>query len=418
MRARTGPTLVRSSAGGTYEALSHHGPALFSPTPTRKGTAVKNTKKYAAALAGVGVAATLISIAPLAHADRVDPAPISGFVAVGSDTLQDVVGALSDGTSVTGSRVRSTASGEYFASYNATGTPGIQAKIDGPTFGRPNGSGDGVKALSRSIDGAPYTSGTAGAPAAVSISGQVDIARSSSGPGSNTDANGPLVYLPFGRDALSYAYSGDQANLGNLNAATLKGIFDCTTTSVNGTTVTPVIPQAGSGTRKDFIGKIGLTENDIKTVAAGGCVQVGQEHDTQFLADGSTPFPQNAVTPISVAQWVAQNTGAANSRIGEGVKIGSPIAAAPTTGSGATVAPNKEFYDNATWGRDTYLVVEYARIDPSNAKFDAKLDNLLGETGSKLISSQSALASQAGSVKQKFGFLAPNSSTPIRAKLS
>ncbi len=379
---------------------------------------MKNTKKYAAALAGIGVAASLVAIAPVANAGRVDPAPSSAFAAVGSDTLQDVVGALSDGTSVTGSRVRSTAAGEYFASFDATGSNSITTKTGGNTFGRPNGSGDGVKALSRSIDGAPYTSGSAGGPAGVTIKDQVDIARSSSGPGANADPNGPLVYLPFGRDALSYAYSGDTAKFGSLNKDTLAGIFKCTTTELGGTPVVPVIPQAGSGTRKDFIAKIGLTENDIKTVANGGCVQVGQEHDTKHLADGVTPFPSNAVTPISVAQWVSQNTGAAESRIGAGVKIGTPTGVDPVIGSGASVAPNKAYYDNATWGRDTYLVVELARIQPGDAKYDAKLDNLLGDTGSKLISSQSALASQAGAVKKKFGFLAPNSTDPIRAKLS
>lgn len=362
---------------------------------------MKNIKKYTALAAGIGVAATLIAVAPMATAERVE-APTTGFVAVGSDTLEAVMGALSDGTDVSGSYVRSTAHGDYFASFNATGaTPDIQAKEGGPTFGRPNGSGDGVKALSRSIDGAPYTAGTPGSTANVTITGQVDIARSSSGPGSNANATGPLVYLPFGRDALSYAYSGGNAALANLDADALKGLFECTATSIGGVTVTPVIPQAGSGTRSDFLSKIG-------NPTLGGCVQTGQEHDTSDL-------PANAVTPISVAQWVSQSTGAAPSRIGSGVQLGTPTGVAPVTGSGAATLPNKPYYDNTTWGRDTYLVAEYARLDPSNAKYDAKLDNLLAETGSKLLSTQTGLASQAGAVKQKFGFLAPNSTTPIRS---
>lgn len=366
---------------------------------------MKNIKKYTAAVAGIGVAATLIALAPTANAATEQPT--TGFVAVGSDTLEAIMGAFADGTAVSGSYVRATANGEYFASFNATGaTPDITAKVGGPTFGRPNGSGDGVKALSRSIDGANYTSGTPGSVAAVNIKDQVDIARSSSGPGANADANGALVYLPFGRDALSYAYSGGNAALDNLSAAALKGLFECTATTIGGVTVTPVIPQAGSGTRKDFLGKIGSSDATL-----GDCVQVGQEHDTSAL-------PANAVTPISVAQWVSQSTGAAANRIGPGVKIGTPTGTAPVTGTGAAMLPNKPFYDNPTWGRDTYLVVEFDRINPASAKFDAKLDNLLTESGSKLLSNQTALASQAGTVKQKFGFLAPNSTDPIRAKLS
>ncbi|MBO1902834.1 hypothetical protein J4H92_12850 [Leucobacter weissii] len=373
---------------------------------------MKNIKKYTAALASVGVVATLLAIAPTAHADRVEaPAAAGDFAVVGSDTLQDVVAAFAEGTTVTGSFVRATANGDHFASFHATGTtPNITAKVGGPSFGRPNGSGDGVKALSASVQGINYTSGTAGSTPAVNISGQVDIARSSSGPGSNPGANpsGPLVYLPFGRDALAYAYSGGNAALSNLNADQLKSLFECQTTTIGGVTVTPVIPQAGSGSRSDFLSKIG-------NPTLGSCVVIGQEHDTAHLADGTTPFPNNAVTPISVAQWVSQKTGAAASRIGATVQLGTPTGTAPVTGEGVNTLPNASYYSNSTWGRDTYLVVEYARIDPNDPKYDAKLDNLLGETGSKLLSNQDGLPSQAGAVKQKFGFLEPSTTDFIRA---
>lgn len=366
-----------------------------------------NRKKFIAALA-VGVAASLVAVAPAAHAEPISAGP----VIVGSDTLQDVVNALVNGTSVTGPAVRSLAGTTPASSFDAVGSSSIQTQANGPRFGRPNGSGDGVKALSRSIDGQPYTSGTPGGPTNVVITGQVDIARSSSGATAN--ANGALLYVPFGRDGLSYAHSGgSNAAFDYIDGAALKGIFECTVRSVGGVTVTPVIPQAGSGTRKDFLSKIGSSEG-----ALGDCVVVGQEHDTSALANGSA-FPTNAITPMSAAQWVAQSTGAGIDRRGAGVKIGSPINGVPaTTGTGTSTAPNSAFYANTTWGRDTYLVVENARVTVGNAKYDAKLANLIGTATNKLGNIQSTAPTQAGSVKLKFGFLAPLNTTPFRVAIS
>jgi hypothetical protein len=362
-------------------------------------------KKFAAAGAALGLVATLFAAAPAANAEPVG----NGHVIVGSDTLQDVMNALTNGGTTTGVPVRATAAGLPAASFDATGTASIQAKPAGPRFGRPNGSGDGVKALSRSIDGAPYTSGTAGAPASVTITGQVDVARSSSG--ATVVANGPLLYIPFGRDALSYAHSGgDNAAFDNLDAATLKGIFECTITQVGGQTVVPVIPQNGSGTRTDFISKAGIG-------TLGGCVVIGQEHDTKNLADGSA-FPANAITPMSAAQWVAQNTGAGVDRRGSNVKIGSIVAGvSPVQGTGAAMAPNSAYYSNSTWGRDTYIVVENARVTAGDAKYDAKLADLVSNGAAKIGNTTATLPSQAGSVKRKFGFLAPANATTFRAAL-
>ncbi|MCC2594184.1 hypothetical protein LKO27_12280 [Tessaracoccus sp. OS52] len=348
-------------------------------------------------------------VAPQASAEPVS----NSFAVVGSDTLQDVMNALANGTSISGGTVRSTAGDQNIGSFDATGSTWIQTKTNGPRFGRPNGSGDGVKALSRSIDGAPYTSGTPGSPASVVITGQVDIARSSSGPGSSANPTGPLLYIPFGRDALTYAHSGGaNAAFENIDQATLKGLFDCTITTVGGTTVTPVIPQSGSGTRSDWLSKLGLTEATL-----GACVKVGQEHDTNSLSDGSA-FPANAVTPMSAAQWVAQNTGAGIDRRGAGVVVGSPVAGTPAvTGTGTAMVPNAAFYSNTTWGRDTYIVVENARVTAGDPKYDASLANLVSNAGQKLGNTQSTVPVQAGSVKKKFGFLAPSTTTPQRSNL-
>jgi len=373
---------------------------------------VKNTTKYTAALAAFGVAASLIAIAPAAHAEPV----ADGYVVVGSDTLQDVLNGLANGSNVTGVTVRSTGAGVPLSSFDAVGgTPNIQTKPGGPVFGRPNGSGDGVKALSRSIDGNPYDSGTPGDIGAVKIVGQVDIARSSSGATQN--ANGGLLYIPFGRDGLSYAHNSTNPAFDSIDQATLKGIFQGTVTTVGGTPVVPVIPQAGSGTYKDFLSKIGVTENEVQAQVTAGVVKVGQEHDTRALQNGQ-PMPANAVTAMSAAQWVAQNTGAGVDRRGVGFKIGSPVAGVPAViGEGATMAPNPDYYANATWGRNTYIAVENARVTPGDAKYDAKLANLVSSASGKL--SDHVLApNRAGGLKAKYGFLAPSTTNAFRVNLS
>jgi ABC-type phosphate transport system substrate-binding protein len=367
----------------------------------------------------LGVVASLalgiFAAVPAAHADPVS----NSYVLVGSDTLQDVVNALANGTSVTGANVLSTAGNLTVGSFDATGSTSIQTKPYGPRFGRPNGSGDGVNALSRSIDGQPYTSGTPGGPANVTITGQVDIARSSSGPVSVNASSGALLYIPFGRDALAYAYTGTDAAFQSIDAATLKAIFQCTQTTVgtSGATVTPVIPQAGSGTRKDFLKKIGIGA-DYPSGVVPSCVKVGQEHDTSKLEDGS-PFPTDGLAPMSAAQWVAQTTGAGIDRRGATAKIGSPIgtSVSPVTGTGTGMVPNAAYFNDTTWGRDIYLVVENARVTVGDPKYDANLADLVSTAKAKMGNITNSTPGQAGSVKKKFGFLAPLATTTTRADL-
>ena len=76
-----------------------------------------------------------------------------------------------------------------------------------PSVSRPSGSGQGLNALSASITGNAW-SGTTALPQK-KITGQVDIARSSSGWGNFADStNGKLAYIPFARDAVGFAYKG------------------------------------------------------------------------------------------------------------------------------------------------------------------------------------------------------------------
>jgi len=371
------------------------------------------SKKIVAVCATVGVAFTGFALGAPAQAEPVS----NDYAIVGSDTLEDVVNGLVNGSSLTSAEVRVYADGATMGSFDATGTPFILTKPNGMRFGRPNGSSEGVKALRASAKGGTY--GTTGVPA-VTITDQVDIARSSSGPkDADLNSSGVLAYVPFGRDAIAYAYDSRTAAgaataaISALSKSQLKSIFECTLRTVGGITVTPVIPQTGSGTRKDFLKMIGVdSSGDGNLGADQSCIVVGQEHDGNSLAGAGY------IMPMSVSRWVAMNTGATFSRIGNAVLAGvQDVGQAPETGSGTSMEPVQAYYNDLTFGRDTYLVVEYARIDAGNAtKYDSKLAAVLDRTISKsLTNSSTAFAATAGSLKKKYGFLPPSSTTIIRA---
>ena len=366
-----------------------------SARPTHsKGIKVKS-KKAVALCATLGLTLAGLAVAIPAQADVVS----NSYVLVGSDTLQDSANALANGTGITGSSVRVTAAGNSIGSFDATGSAAIQTKSGGAYFSRPSGSGDGVTALLASINGTAYTNNN-GTPAAT-VSGLIDIARSSSAP---TQSNTGLVqYFPYGRDALSYAYKGG-TGLGEISAANLKLLYSCDAATLSAFgNVTPVLPQATSGTRKFFLTAIG-------NPTVGSCVLQNEviENDGSVLAN-------NQLIPFSVASWVAQKSGAAQDRTSTAT-LGSAIpGTAPFAGTGSATVPNAAYYSNATFGRDTYVVVEFARVDPTNPKFDQALADLVDRTKPKSLTNFSVGSSTSGAVKTKFGFLAPSSTNAIRA---
>lgn len=428
-------------------------------------------KKTVAAVAALGAVALGCNIATIpATADPVS----NSYAIVGSDTLEDVVSALVNGTAITGSFVRVSQNGSFLGSFDATGSDYIVTKPDGIRFGRPNGSGDGVKALSAAFSTTWYGATKTFTPTAqagktisatslsslfkVAIPNQVDISRSSSsstptvaGTTTVTQTNGvgALTRIPFGQDAISIVYNtgitGLDAN-GYIPTAQLLSAYSCLNTvtqtmidadatlaghlgqpliTANGNTfpVVPVVPQAGSGTRKDFLKKIGVDGSGNGNLISGSssCVLEGQEHDATSTAFTSAT---NTIMPMSASRWVAMNTGASYDKRGTAT-MGSTVAGQDAVTAGTKVGslypdmvPNSAFYADATWGRTTYLIVETGRIDSTydydlttdgvqNTRYDANLAALLDVAQNKLANVQTTLASKVGSVKKKFGFLAP-----------
>lgn len=367
-------------------------------------------------IASIGVAAGLlaggIAVATPAMADPVT----SGYALVGSDTLQDSANALVNGSSVTGAGVRVASNGVFLGSFDAFGSSLIRTKNTGGYFTRPGGSGAGVNALRASITG-----NAVGGYAAGAVTNQVDIARSSSGPGSNANANGLLVYVPYARDAVSYAYRVPASDtttataLASLTATQLTAIYSAAApTAINGHDITPRLPQINSGTRSFFLGALGLgTSGPGTAVPSGDNLASGPQENT------GGQINDYEIIPFSAASWIAQSNNAAPNTIASdaNLHLGAIGGTAAYTGSGTSLVPNQAFYDSATFGRDTYLIVEYARVNPSDPKYDANLAKLVDSTQgtSSLVSFNTAVPTQPGAVKAKFGFRPPSTTTTQRA---
>ena len=373
------------------------------------------SKKAIAICAAFGVAFTGTSLAVPAIADPVS----NSYAIVGSDTLEGAVNTLVNGPVNEDLRTVTT-EGKTMGSFDATGSACITTKNNSFSWTRPNGSSDGIKALSRSILGTTYTStANTACPDGQGkvLTGLVDIARSSS---TATEAtSGTLYNIPFGRDAFGYAYhSGSTASgIATLTAQQITEIFSCT---FSDTSIIPVIPQEGSGTKKDFIGKIGFASEsafNAKLFKNGGCVREGQEHD------GTSLTGPNYIMPMSASRWVAMNTGMYKDLRGSAVFVGfsdvTTNTGAPVTGTGANMVPNQTYYDDTLWGRETWLVVEYARIDSGDLKYDPILAAIVDKTISDSLANvdmSTTNKAKSGYWKLKNGFLAPKTgTTPFRS---
>ncbi len=407
-------------------------------------------KKLIAAVAVVGTGFAVFTTGATVQAEPVS----NSYVVVGSDTIEDVLNALANGTAITGSTVRVTQNGATLGSFDATGGPSVITKPGGVRFSRPNGSSEGFRALSASIyegataDNNLFTSGTfqpalnaastggASMPLGlrnINIFGQVDIARSSSGTPASAvlnDATGTIARIPFARDAFGLAFTpalatavcnaGQDSDAGAgcvpfLTNAQLKSIFESTTSgggsvTIGSTAVTikGVMPQKGSGTRTDFVSKIGTTDTLSDASVAAGASRLEQEHDASTLTGVE-------VAPMSASRWIAMKNGASFDRGGTavlgGISTDGTVPASPVLGTAPALTPNSTYYANSTWGRDCFLFVERARVTVGNAKYDANLAALVDPTLNKLANIETNGASKAGKVKELFGLLAPLTAT-------
>jgi ABC-type phosphate transport system substrate-binding protein len=298
---------------------------------------------------------------------------------VGSDTIQDIDNGLSTVIPALGS-------------YDATGSATIVTKSGGVSYARPNGSGAGLNALSDSAQGGTHLFN------GVDITGQVDFARSSSGPSGSGTA---LTYIPFAKDAVTFAVNaasdfprdiavGSASQDATTPAPfTLRNIYRCTvTTYTSGAgddiTIRPLLPQQNSGTRKFWLSTIGLTEAQVAGCATDLSNTV-EEHNGTFVTGPGD------IVPFSIAQFIAQGNwstlpSAVLERRGN-IDLGQISGVKPynvTIGSGAVL--NTSFPVT----RNVYNVVQTSRLAES-------------AIAATFVGSSSAVCSNATLIK-KYGF--------------
>jgi hypothetical protein len=313
--------------------------------------------------------------------------PAVSYIAVGSDTIQDVLNQFSYD-------IGGNALGSYNAVNPVTQTIGeiiTPVKAGSPTancsFTRPDGSTQGLSALRKSIN----QSTTAAQLAAPPQAGCVDIGRSSSGPGTNQSPTGALVYIPFALDAVTGAI-GATSNLTTANMFTLTDLTNlyknCTTVTEGGVTYNPntattgqvqidlYVPQAGSGTLSFWASTLGFSSTTLPTCVhqtiVGTTTLVEENDGTAVSTD------PNGYMPFSIAQWIAQRNGHDDRR--HGVVEQDINGVSPFNGTAATGTLNSTFPVT----REVYDIVQYSRVSAGGANFDANLTSLLVGTGSSL----------------------------------
>lgn len=391
-------------------------------------------KSFAAGLVAAGVAAG----AMVGTSASADPAQFKALVGVGSDTTQDVLNGFSGriGNSFFTPVISSTGTGAtQVVSFDATGTPCIIPKPGFGAYDRPNGSTNGARALSRAIDGIGWGS-TTGSCGRQDVAGAFDFARSSSlgsntttGVGSSTTFD--LTYIPFGRDALSFAsYRAAGSPVTTLTRAQIKDLFTQPANgsiTVGGVKIIACGIQDGSGTFQFWntvhgggtSGEVtattqcrnlvqGPTGAGITGRQPNGRLQESQPVQLKQIGDIVAAQPGEANTQViigfSAGSFIAKTNGVSfpavagtnvqmgsvsdNNVLGGGANLGSPVQV-----SGSGLAPNPTFFADSWVGRDIYNVLPSAIVD--DAAPNAAKDLFVGST--------SAIC-QATATLQTFGF--------------
>jgi hypothetical protein len=364
-------------------------------------------------LAAVGGAFAAVALSGSAGADPIQYRS-GNLVGVGSDTIQDIDNAFAGYSGGIAYTPLVTSAGNQLLSFDAVGSACITSRLGGKSFDRPNGSGAGVTALSRSIDGAA-TYGTATCTGPKSIPGAIDYARSSGGPSA---AGTALTYIPFARDGVSFGYyRTDGGPVTTLSRDDLHTLFTSGRTTIGGISVLPCDLNPASGTRKFFLGAIGVADPTAGTaectaLAPGTIIEENDGPGLKTrgdLADAAVNGTE-VVVPFSAGSFIAKSNGVASPNPGPGVGIGSISddgaghnLGSPISGVAPHLAPVDTFFYNAVFGRYVYHVVQSSRINAAVGQVDLK----------GMFKGTTSLVCQQASTIGTFGFLTLDSTRTL-----
>ncbi len=375
----------------------------------------------ATAVVGIAVVPGMVGTSPA----NADPKQFSALVGFGSDTTQDILNAFSgfsNGVNYEPLQTSATTGYTQLASWDAfPANECIGVKPSAPLIHRPNGSSQGRRILSRAFGGGQYGTAACGVK---DVSGLVDFARSSAGPAAG-DLGTDLTYLPFGRDALTFAYyrpGGEPVT--NLSTTQIRSLFSSGPAVIDGVVLIPCGIQTGSGTKQSWDTTMQVTPATEATATAfcnnaggvpdtGGRLQEsnGPELKTKGdvvvalsdpICDG-TPggaavscAAVQVVVGFSASQFVARSNGAASPVPPPEVRLGGIDGNPAVNGTAPNVVPNAAFYSSATYGRDVYNVLPTASVTDPNTTAVKEM----------FVGAGSAVCSPAAQeTTEKFGFL-------------
>lgn len=346
-----------------------------------------------------------------------DPKQYNALVGVGSDTVQDVMNAFSGYTNgINYAPIQSTsASGARqlisFDAVNPTNPtdPCITTKLGAPSFTRPNGSTQGRRALSRALDGTGY--GTAACAGPVDVSGLVDFARSSAGPAAG-DTGTTLTYIPFGRDAVTFAYYRAAGSpVTTLSRAQLTSLFTTGPQVIGGVRIVPCGIQTGSGTFGfwNTVTTATTTQENTATAECNALLAAGRAQENNgddlkargdALAAQAGKSGDQVIIGFSAGAFIAKSNLVAPGQPPAGVGVGSIDFGGttgvlnPVSGTAPNLVPVDPFYQDAVFGRSVYTVWPTAVVASAFGNTDVK---------SLVVGNTSAMCSAITTIR-KFGF--------------
>lgn len=352
----------------------------------------------------------------------------------GSDTTQDVVGALLDSYSadvaynddpdIAGDD-RDTLENVLSVETNPNAVPGDE-HCAARTYHTPAGSGE-VLAPNGSTAGRDALKASV-----LAGDGCIDIARSSSGPravgtGAGQDP-ATFEYYAFGLDAVGWS-SASPAAPANLTVAQLRGIYNCSFTNWNqvggsNQAIKRYYPQPGSGTRAFF--QSDVLGFDPFTFSNANCplpVEV-QENQGATIPVADRPA---AVVPYSGGNWIAMANGRiTDQRAGQTIRSlegknitfnnGTSWVPATPVATGDAAAPVQESNVKLVDSTPAYVGVRFVFnvTDESSASHESAIryvgfDNVEGGATSPLCSGGKA------NIVSEFGFgTLTNTVDPVR----
>ncbi len=264
---------------------------------------MKTRNRVAFAVVAAGIAAAVTGVG-VALADPAGSPTYRQLAGVGSDTTQDVMNGIANAVTISGTKV--------LGSYDAVGSAQITTKdpavTAGCTLNRPNGSNAGRTALLNSLN----ANGGAG-------DGCLQWSRSSS---LNITTSSPsLTYVPFAVDGMSYAVTNTSIVSRNLTLADLQAYYHCDPAYV-GTApnwdVTPILPQAGSGTRSYWESQMGITDSDVNN-GLYPCIVNGTKNGQIIEEHTGTALDDKSLAPYSIPNYNSQAVQLVSDKRGRGV---------------------------------------------------------------------------------------------------